>query len=36
MKSEIMKVEVYLNFNGNCEEVMKTYEQFFNGKTWKL
>lgn len=31
-----MKVEVYLNFDGNCEEAMKTYEKIFNGKNMEI
>lgn len=31
-----MKVEVYLNFDGNCEEAMKTYEKVFNGKNMEF
>jgi len=31
-----MLVEPNLNFNGNCEEAMKTYEKTFNGKDLKI
>lgn len=31
-----MKVEVYLIFDGNCEEAMKTYEKVFNGKNMEV
>jgi len=31
-----MKVEVYLNFDGNCEEAMKTYEKVFDGKNLEI
>lgn len=31
-----MKTEVHLNFDGNCEEAMKTYEKVFDGKNMKI
>jgi len=31
-----MIVEPNLNFNGNCEEAIKTYEKVFNGKDLKI
>lgn len=31
-----MEVQVYLNFDGNCEEAMKTYEKVFSGKNMEI